>query len=146
MIQILAFELAGGIYALRTDEVERVLAAGEPLPDGWRLIDLQESLALGQSPRGPGTEGQTSLHRALLYGRGCALTIGRPLGSARIEEAWILSLPPHIFRVDRIPVAGLIDVPARRAVPAWLRQGGRGLLLDAGALAGEPAGERRMPP
>jgi len=132
MLQVILFALGGGIYALKLSVVERILAPGEPLPAGRRLVDLA---ALLEIPRPEG--GQTEApHLALLADGGVALSIGRPAGAAEIDPAWILPLPGYMFRGRRAPFRGLIDVPAsRRARLATTSLSRPGLLLDEESLA-----------
>lgn len=131
MTNVIIFELCGGAYALKLDSLERILAPGDPAPSGCRVVDLARLFDL--SP-------PSSSHLAVLAGGGRALAIGRPVGAARIEAAWILPLPGYMFRGGRAPFRGLIDMPpgrtggmsAARHLPA-------ALLLDEETIAEMPA-------
>jgi hypothetical protein len=126
LIQVVLFELDRGTFALKLEAVERILAPGEPAPAERRLLDLARSFDL-KAPAEP--------HLALLAGGDRALVIGRPVGAARIDPAWILPLPGYMFGVRRPPFRGLIDIPTgrRTGLPAAVLAR-RALLLDEGAL------------
>ena len=127
-MQVLLFELGDGTYALKLDAVERILAPGEAAPPGRRTIDLASLLGV-QAVRDP--------HLALLAGHDVALAIGRPAGAARIDPAWILPLPGYMFRVERPPFRGLIEIPpgGKTGMPAGV-VARSGLLLDEDKLMG----------
>ena len=119
------------LYALKLDAVERILAPGDPVPSGRRLIDLARRLELSPSP---------DSHLALLSGGELVVSVGNPVGAARIDAAWILPLPGYMFRVSHPPFRGLIDVPPGRGAKMPAEALARAsLLLDEVALREMPS-------
>ena len=123
MTRVILFELGGGSYALKLEAVERILAPGQTAPSGCRVVDLARLFGVPKQPEP---------HLAMLAGSRRALAIGRPLGAAGIEAAWILPLPGYMFRGDRPPFRGLIEVPPER------KSGPIALLLDEERLSEMP--------
>src|SRR5512136_910640 len=121
-MQLLLFELAGSTFALKLEAVVRILAPGDPLPEGHTTIDLADLLGMGKAAPG---------HVALLSGHLVSLEIGHPVGTARVDPSWILPLPGYMFRVPESPVRGIIEAPSRsRGRGSGRAKVPRSLLLD----------------
>lgn len=131
-MDLLIFELAGTSFALKLERVRRILAPGEPLPPGCRLLDLGRALEL---PESPPLDDARQGHRAVLEDQPVALRVGRPIGRARVEPTWVLPLPGYIFCGSGAPVKGIIDVPAAERRKAATGAAHHGLLLDDRAVA-----------
>lgn len=132
MIDLILFELAGGVYALSVAAVARVLAPRDPIPPDCALADLKDLLGLLEAPA---IDDRRQGHRALLAGRGVAVRMGRPLGAVRVDPAWILPLPGYIFVVEPAPFRGMLDIPQRATARSALRAAHGGLLLREDSLA-----------
>ncbi|HET9480519.1 MAG TPA: hypothetical protein VFP98_02085 [Candidatus Polarisedimenticolia bacterium] len=111
MMQVLLFELAGCLLALKVESMERILAPGESLPPQAEPADLADLLKLAQAP--PVID-PVQGYRAVLAGGRWAVRVGRPVGTARIEPGWILPLPAYMFAVTEAPFRGIVSAPRRR--------------------------------
>ena len=120
MLQVLTFELGGALFALKLGAVDRILAPGEPLPEGCRPRELADLLE---------RERPIERHALILKGGHDALIIGRPRGTLGIEPSWIVPLPGYMFRSRRVPVRGIIQLATRRMATTGATGGSRHCLL-----------------
>ncbi len=123
-MRVVVFAVADRTIALKLEGIEKILSPGETAPAGRTPIDLAAHLGLHVS------ENPGETYGVLLACGGACLTLGRPLGTARIEAAWIVPLPGYIFAGGEAPYRGLIDVTGRKVNDATRRLLDHTLLLD----------------